>query len=120
MKKIVVADDEIALRFLLSETLADEGYAVTEAQDGREAMNKLGEDTFDAIILDYLMPEHTGIEVCEWLRNTSNKNHNTPVILLTAKTQHKDREKASQVGVTTYMIKPFSPLQLLDVLEDML
>ncbi|WP_139492847.1 response regulator transcription factor [Brevibacillus dissolubilis] len=120
MKKILIADDEFALRFLLTETLADEGYEIVEAEDGQEAVLALGEHTFDLIILDYMMPEKTGVEVCQWLRASGNANVDVPVILLTAKTQEKDREKAMEVGVTTYMIKPFSPLQLLDVVADLL
>ncbi|MET3288412.1 UNVERIFIED_CONTAM: CheY-like chemotaxis protein [Brevibacillus sp. OAP136] len=66
------------------------------------------------------MPELTGVEVCEWLRGMENPNQHTPVILLTAKAQEKDRERARDVGVSRYMIKPFSPLQLLDVIAELL
>lgn len=116
-KKILLADDEAALRFLLTETLADEGYDVSEAEDGQEAMQKIEQEKYSVIILDYMMPEKTGIEVCHWLRQNDNPNHETPVILLTAKAQEKDRERAKEVGVTTYIIKPFSPFLLLDVIE---
>lgn len=116
-KKILLADDEAALRFLLTETLADEGYDVSEAEDGQEAMQKIEQEKYSVIILDYMMPEKTGIEVCHWLRQNDNPNRETPVILLTAKAQEKDRERAKEVGVTTYIIKPFSPFLLLDVIE---
>ncbi|MGO0061804.1 response regulator [Brevibacillus fluminis] len=117
---ILIADDEGALRFLLTETLADEGYEVQEAADGQEALDQLKAKRFDLIILDYMMPELTGIEVCEWLRGMENPNQHTPVILLTAKAQEKDRERARDVGVSRYMVKPFSPLQLLDVIAELL
>ncbi|RNB91955.1 response regulator [Brevibacillus fluminis] len=117
---ILIADDEVALRFLLSETLVDEGYEVQEASDGQEALDQLKSKPFDLIILDYMMPELTGVEVCEWLRGMENPNQHTPVILLTAKAQEKDRERARDVGVSRYMIKPFSPLQLLDVIAELL
>ncbi|WP_248930155.1 response regulator [Paenibacillus hamazuiensis] len=117
---ILLADDELALRFLLTETLAEEGYAITEAEDGLQALNHLQERQYDLIILDYMMPERTGVEVCEWLRNHDNPNRDVPVILLTAKTLDKDRERAMTAGVTQYIVKPFSPLQLLDAVRELI
>lgn len=115
--KILLADDEAALRFLLTETLADEGYEITEAEDGKEALGYLQAESYDLIILDYMMPERTGVEVCEWLRANENPNRQAPVILLTAKALEKDRERAKAAGVTQYIVKPFSPLQLVDTVE---
>ena len=54
--------------FCLRETLSDEGYAISEVEDGQQAMEQLQKETYDLIILDYMMPERTGVEVCEWLR----------------------------------------------------
>jgi CheY-like chemotaxis protein len=118
--KILLADDEMVLRFLLTETLSDEGYEITEVEDGKEAVDRLEKETFDLVILDYMMPELTGVEVCEWLRNTDQANRNIPVILLTAKALEKDREKAKAAGVTTYIVKPFSPLQLVEIVKELL
>jgi CheY-like chemotaxis protein len=118
--KILLADDEKALRFLLTETLADEGYVITEVEDGQAAVDQLEKNAFDLIILDYMMPERTGVEICEWLRNSDNVNQELPVILLTAKALEKDREKARAAGVTTYIVKPFSPLQLVEVVKQLL
>ncbi|MDF2960590.1 MAG: histidine kinase [Paenibacillus sp.] len=118
--KILLADDEVALRFLLTETLADEGYEITEAEDGKEALSFIQSISYDLIILDYMMPELTGVEVCEWLRNHDNPNRYTPVILLTAKALDKDRERARAAGVSTYIVKPFSPLQLVNTVEDLI
>ncbi len=119
-KQILIADDEVSLRFLLSETLSEEGYEIIEAEDGRQAVEQLQARPFDLVILDYMMPELTGVEVCQWLRGSENPNRNSPVILLTAKAQEKDRERAQEVGVSTYMIKPFSPIQLLDVVDELI
>lgn len=118
--KILLADDEAALRFLLTETLADEGYDITEAADGKEAVERLQDVPYDLVILDYMMPEQTGVEVCEWLRSHDNPNRDAPVILLTAKALEKDRERAKAAGVTQYIVKPFSPLQLLDTVEGLI
>jgi CheY-like chemotaxis protein len=119
-RKIFIADDETALRYLLRETLIDEDYEVTEAEDGEEAIVKLREDQYDLVILDYMMPGHTGVEVCEWLRQNNNPNQTKPVILLTAKVQEQDRQRAKQADVTAYITKPFSPLQLLDTIEELI
>lgn len=120
-RRILLADDELALRFLLSETLSEEGYGIMEAEDGREAEQLLRREVFDLVILDYMMPEKTGVEVCEWLRGAEeNPNRGVPVILLTAKALEKDRERAKAAGVSAYIVKPFSPLQLLQAVEDML
>ncbi|MFD0697343.1 response regulator [Paenibacillus sp. GCM10027628] len=118
--KILLADDEIALRFLLTETLSDEGYEITEVEDGLQAIEQLQKQSYDLIILDYMMPERTGVEVCEWLRQSGHANQDLPVILLTAKALEKDKEKAKAAGVTTYIVKPFSPLQLLDTVQQLL
>ncbi|NEW08151.1 response regulator [Paenibacillus sp. SYP-B3998] len=118
--KILLADDEIALRFLLTETLSDEGCEITEAEDGQQAIDQLQKQAYDLVILDYMMPERTGVEVCEWLRQSDNINRDLPVILLTAKALDKDKEKARAAGVTTYIVKPFSPLQLLDTVQQLL
>jgi CheY-like chemotaxis protein len=120
-QRILLADDEMALRFLLSETLSDEGYVISEAEDGGEAVRLLQNTKFDLLILDFMMPEKTGVEVCEWLRSeTASPNCSVPVILLTAKAQEKDRERAKAAGVTAYIVKPFSPIQLLQVVEELL
>jgi len=118
--KILLADDEIALRFLLTETLSDEGYEITEVEDGLQAIEQLQKQSYDLIILDYMMPERTGVEVCEWLRQSGHGNQDLPVILLTAKALEKDKEKAKAAGATTYIVKPFSPLQLLDTVQQLL
>jgi CheY-like chemotaxis protein len=118
--KVLLADDEAALRFLLMETLSDEGYDISEVEDGQQAVERLQTETFDLVILDYMMPERTGVEVCEWLRSSGGANSELPVILLTAKALEKDREKAKAAGVTTYIVKPFSPLQLIDVVKELI
>ena len=118
--RILLADDESTLRFLLTETLDIEGYEITEAEDGRAALQFVQADRYDLIILDYMMPELTGVEVCEWLRSHPNPNQQAPVILLTAKALEKDRERAKAAGVTAYIVKPFSPLQLVDTVEQLI
>ncbi|WP_127587436.1 response regulator [Paenibacillus koleovorans] len=118
VNKILLADDEASLRFLLTETLIDEGYEITEAQDGGEAIELLEQETYSLAILDYMMPEKTGVEVCAWLRGSDGPNRDIPVLLLTAKALEKDKELARAAGITQYILKPFSPLQLIDIVSN--
>lgn len=118
--RILIAEDEAVLRFLLTETLEEEGFEVTEAEDGGEAAALLASEAFDLIILDYMMPEATGIEVCEQLRSGNGPNATKPVILLTAKVQEQDRIRAKNAGVSRFMAKPFSPIQLLEEIEGLM
>jgi len=110
--KILIAEDEMVLRFLITETLEEEGFDIDEAEDGKLAMDNLRYNEYDLVILDYMMPEATGIEVCEWLRAEGGANSQKPVILLTAKAEEKDRQRAMQAGVSLFISKPFSPVEL--------
>lgn len=118
-KKILIAEDEMVLRFLLTETLEEEGFDIDEAEDGRLAIDSLRYGEYDLVILDYMMPEATGIEVCRWLRAEGGINAQKPVILLTAKAEEKDREEARQAGVSIFVSKPFSPAELTEIVHDL-
>ncbi|TAA67899.1 response regulator transcription factor [Planococcus salinarum] len=109
MKKVLVADDEDILRLLIVDTLEDD-FEVEEAEDGKEALQKIRENDYDLIILDYMMPHLTGMEVLEEVRKDQNS---TQVLMLTAKAQDADRESAIQKGANYFMSKPFSPMELL-------
>lgn len=119
-RRILIADDEAALRFLLSETLEDEGYDITAVGDGTEAMARLAERTYDLVILDYMMPGYTGVDICRWLRGSGGSNAGKPVLLLSAKATDKDKQRAEEAGVTRYVVKPFSPLQLIEIVGECL
>jgi CheY-like chemotaxis protein len=116
MKKILVADDEDILRILITDTLEDD-FKIEEAEDGKEALQKIRENDYDLIVLDYMMPHLTGIEVLEEVRKDQN---NTRVLMLTAKAQDADREQAILKGADYFMSKPFSPMELLALVEDIL
>lgn len=116
MKKILIADDEDILRMLIEDTLEDSdlGFEIDEAEDGREALDKLLNGAYDLVILDYMMPHLTGMEVLEQLQLASIQ---IPVLMLTAKAQETDRERAMQNGAQYFMSKPFSPMELLNLVE---
>lgn len=116
MKKILVADDEDILRILITDTLEDD-FKIEEAEDGKEALQKIRENEYDLIVLDYMMPHLTGIEVLEEVRKDQN---NTRVLMLTAKAQDADREQAILKGADYFMSKPFSPMELLTLVEKIL
>lgn len=116
MKKILIADDEDILRILIADTLEDD-FEIEEAEDGKEALQKIRENDYDLIVLDYMMPHLTGLEVLEEVRKDQNY---TKVLMLTAKAQDTDREKAISTGADYFMSKPFSPMELLSLVENIL
>jgi DNA-binding response OmpR family regulator len=118
MARILVADDEEVLRMLITDTLEDEGHNIDNAVDGRDALKKLQTEIYDLVILDNMMPGMTGIEVAHSLTDEWKQQY--PIIMLTAKTQQSDIEETKKAGIPYYMAKPFSPMQLVLLVEDIL
>jgi len=111
-KKILVVDDEEVIRKFLRIQLAKLGYEVAEATDGEQALEKLGEDDFDLIICDILMPNKDGWEVLREVK-LNPRMKDIPVIVLTAKNEDSDMFKGYDLGANYYMTKPFTKAQLL-------
>lgn len=109
--KILVVDDEPHLLRSLTFVLAKEGYKITMAGDGEEALKKISEETPDLILLDVMMPKKNGYEVLETLRKIPECN-NIYVIILSAKGSDNDRVKALSVGANEFISKPFSPIEM--------
>lgn len=109
MYKLLVVDDEEKIRTIIGKYATFEGYDVTEAVDGMSAMEILRNKDFDLIILDIMMPDIDGFTVCRELRKKSN----TPVIMLSARGEEYDRLHGFEVGVDDYVVKPFSPKELM-------
>ncbi|KWX77572.1 response regulator [Paenibacillus jilunlii] len=119
MQKVLIVDDEEVLRMLIEDTLEDlENVEIHTAENGAEALTKLSQQVYDLVILDYMMPEMTGIEVLEAL-DIEQKNA-MPILMLTAKAQENDRSKAREAGARFFMPKPFSPMELLQIVEGIL
>jgi two-component system response regulator MprA len=111
--KILVVDDERAVRESLRRALELEGYEIELAEDGREALDRLGGengDDPDAVILDVLMPGVDGLEVCRTLRSQGSR---LPILMLTARTQVEDRVEGLDAGADDYLTKPFALEELL-------
>ena len=109
MTRILVVEDEPGIAFGLESDLQTEGYQVVVVGDGAEAVRRAGAEAFDLILLDVMLPNKDGFEVCRELRHGGLK---TPIILLTAKTQEAEKVLGLDVGADDYVTKPFSPREL--------
>lgn len=106
--KILVVDDEERIRRLLKMYLEREGYTIDEADNGDIAVSKALQHDYDLIILDLMMPGKDGIEVCREVREKKS----TPIIMLTAKGEEVNRVQGFEVGTDDYIVKPFSPREV--------
>ena len=109
--RVLIVEDEIALVTLLRYNLEREGFDVGEAADGEEAMVSVAEHKPDLIVLDWMLPKMSGIEVCRQLRRKV-ETRATPIIILTAKGEETDRVRGLDSGADDYVTKPFSPAEL--------
>ncbi len=107
-ERILIVDDEERIRKLLNMYLAREGYEITEADNGEDALELALEQNFHCILLDLMMPKMDGIEVAKRLRTQKS----TPVIMLTAKGEENNRVEGFEVGADDYIVKPFSPREV--------
>jgi two-component system, OmpR family, phosphate regulon response regulator PhoB len=105
---ILIVEDEPPQAELLSYNLEREGYRTRVASDGDEALALTSEDPPDLIVLDWMMPEISGIEVCRQLRRRADAK-NLPIIMLTARGEESDRVRGLDSGADDYMVKPYSP-----------
>ena len=102
--RILLVDDEQSIQTLLSYPLRKDGYHVTSALDGSEALRRFEEGRFDLVILDLMLPRMNGVDVCRQLRSRSQ----VPIIMLTAKGSETDKVAGLEVGADDYITKPFS------------
>ncbi|MBL8548331.1 MAG: phosphate regulon transcriptional regulator PhoB [Hyphomonadaceae bacterium] len=109
---VLVVEDEAALADLLKYNLEKEGYRVSVANDGEEALVVADESAPDLVVLDWMLPKAPGIEVCRRLRARQD-TRNTPIVMLTARTEESDRIRGLDVGADDYLTKPFSMNELL-------
>lgn len=106
--KILVVDDEYKIRNIVSIYLHKEGFSVVETANGNEALEKIKSDSYDLVILDIMLPGIDGWTVCREIRRDSS----LPVIMLTAREEEADRVLDLEIGADDYVVKPFSPREL--------
>ncbi len=109
---VLIVEDEAALLTMLRYNLEKEGFAVCAATDGEEALIQIAERKPDVVLLDWMLPLISGIEVCRQIRR-GRTSRNLPVIMLTARGEEADRVRGLNSGADDYVVKPFSPAELI-------
>ena len=109
MYNILIVDDEDMIRKLIRKYAEFEGHTVTEASNGMDAVMKFSRDKFDIIIMDIMMPELDGFSASRKIRETSN----VPIIMLSARGEEYDKINGFEIGIDDYVVKPFSPRELM-------
>src|SRR5947207_393485 len=112
MTRVLIADDDADIRELVEFKLAAAGFEVDAVGDGQAALDQVRADPPDVVVLDLMMPRLNGLEVCAALRG-SPETARLPIILLTAKAQEADITRGLATGADDYVVKPFSPRELL-------
>jgi CheY-like chemotaxis protein len=115
---VLICDDEEVLRALVRATLDDGAYRVIEAEDGDQSLELAREARPDLIVLDMMMPGRSGLDVLRELRSDPELAA-IPVVMLTARARVSDRDAALAAGADRYLAKPFSPLELISVVEEL-
>jgi two-component system OmpR family response regulator len=116
MLSVLLVDDDLHIRKLLRDYLADFGMSVVAVADGRAMREELAKAQFDLIILDLMLPEEDGISLCRNLRTTSD----IPILMLTARGESMDRVVGLEVGADDYVVKPFEPRELVARIQSIL
>jgi len=112
MVKVLIVDDEESIQELISYNLKNEGFSFDTASTGEEALQKVFSQEMDLVLLDWMIPEPNGLEVCRRLRSNPQTT-NLPVIMLTVKNEEVDKVLGLEIGADDYVTKPFSPRELI-------
>lgn len=115
-KTVLIVDDSASMRQLVSFALRDAGYDVIDAINGKDAMNKLNGGKIDMVVTDLNMPEMDGIEFIKQVRNKSGYRF-TPIVMLTTESQEAKKQEGKQAGASGWIVKPFTPEQLIDIVK---
>ena len=116
-KKILVVDDDEMVLIALNELLKPEGYEIHPVASGAAALEALEREDYDLLLLDIIMPEMDGFELCRKIRQLESCKE-TPVVFLTAKSREEDRVKGMDAGANLFLSKPISPEKLLKIVSD--
>lgn len=118
-KKIFIVEDEESVRSLLCILLKSKGYAVRAVANGQEALNALAGEVPDLVLLDIMLPDISGIEVCRRIRSEAPTRH-VPVVMLTAMKTPEYLKLGQEVGADAYLQKPFTPVTLNETIAKLL
>ncbi len=119
--KVLAIDDNADIRELLSFVLAKEGYSVTSSANGVDGLSQIKEMKPDLVLLDVMMPEFSGFDVLDAIRNDKDsKVRAIPVLMITAKSTTEDVDRALELGATSYIVKPFRPAKLVEKVQELL
>ena len=116
-RKILVVDDDILVLDALRELLVADGYEVTTATRGQEALEVMERQHFDLVVLDVVMPKMTGFDVCRDIRTRDDERSGVKIIMLTAKTDPRDLEIGQEAGCDLYLTKPIDPRKLKELIR---
>ncbi|MGB3767372.1 MAG: response regulator [Phormidesmis sp.] len=119
MSSVLVVDDSPMLREMISGLLNKTGLSISVAKDGREAMEKIVAQPPDLVVLDVVMPNMNGYELCRWVKNNPGTEH-VLVILCSSKSEEFDRYWGIKQGADAYVIKPFRPGELVSTVKTLL
>lgn len=108
---ILVVEDELPIYTLIAFHLTQAGFVVTHGVDGQDAKDKINEKLPDLVLLDWMLPRLSGVDLLAWLRADTRTKH-LPVIMLTARGEEADKERGLNIGADDYVVKPFSPREL--------
>jgi twitching motility two-component system response regulator PilG len=115
-KRILIVEDEESLLKLETILLTVKGYEVSGASTGTNALEKLSGETFDLILLDIMLPDIDGYEICRRIKEHP-RHASTPVVMLTAKKSVEDQERGATCGADAYLTKPFKSAMIIEVIE---
>lgn len=118
-KNILVVDDSESIRNIVGFALSEEGYNITTANDGLDALNKLDDDSFKLIVTDLYMPNMTGLELIKEVRKIDSYKF-TPILFLTTENHMGKKLEAKKAGATGWLVKPFDPEKLIRAVRKVL
>lgn len=119
MHTVLIVDDSLTVRQMVSEQLRKSGFNVVEAIDGEEAITKIQSNLPDLVVTDIVMPRKNGYELCRWLKSEPNTKH-IPVVMCTSKSEEFDVYWGMKQGADAYITKPYHPPDLIDVVKKLL
>ncbi len=119
MSTILIVDDSSALREMVSGLLMKAGMTILEAKDGAEAQKKMAANTPDLVVLDIVMPNMNGYELCRWIKSNPS-TQDVPVVICSSKSEEFDRYWGMKQGADAYIAKPFRPDEMVETVKQLL